>query len=94
MMVSPQISGDIESAVVDSHAVLSPAPLCGMPTETSHCSATFPMGQCGIEKYQVRYKFMVYNVYSIYIYMYIYIYYYYIYCIYIYHIYIERVIPK
>ena len=74
MMVSPQISGDIESAVVDSHAVLSPAPLCGMPTETSHCSATFPMGQCGIEKYQVRYKFMVYNVYSIYIYICIYIY--------------------
>ena len=42
MMVSPQISGDIASAVVDSHAVLSPAPLCGMPTETVGVQQLFP----------------------------------------------------
>ena len=82
MMVSPQISGDIESAVVDSHAVLSPAPLCGMPTETVGVQQLFPW--VNVVSKNIRY---VINLWYIIIYIIIYI-------SYIYHIYIYRIIPK
>ena len=83
MMVSPQISGDIESAVVDSHAVLSPAPLCGMPTETVGVQQLFPW--VNVVSKNIRY---VINLWYIIIYIIIYIYHIYIYIIYIYIIYI------